>query len=397
MQEDEGELIEPECFYPIIPTVLINGSNGIAMGYSTFIPNHNPIDIVNWLKNKISGFELPELKPWYRGFSGSIEVIDRRTKQQKRKGRELARTDEHIINAESIIPDPDTPKVTEESSKSETSEDPDTSEESTDQPDFMKAILEFTEREFREAHGRPLYSLVTHGKFHTARNGKVNITELPIGRWTKPYHLWLENLRDEHKLLREVRNVSKSDVPGFELSGFQPVPSFKTLNLRSQIGMSNMVLLDTNNRPHRYDTAEAYLEVFYKNRLEKYGVRKEFILREWGKEMDDLQLKRRFIQTVVSGDLVVVSRPKNNIFEEMDGLELPHNLLSETSISKFTEDEIVILDNKIKDLEDNISKLEATTPEKLWLNELKEFEREYRKHYKLPSKGDKIQIKIKKK
>lgn len=401
IQEDEGEAIEPECFYPIIPTVLINGCNGIAMGYSTFIPNHNPIDIINWIKNKISGFELPELNPWYRGFSGSIDVIDRRTKQQKRKGRELARTDEHIVNMETCIPDPDippVPKISEmESEILEGSNEESESEEGCTQPDFMKEISECVDRDLREAHGRPLYSLVTKGKFHTARNGKVIITELPIGKWTHPYLVWLQLLRDEHKIIREIRDVSKSNIPGFELTGFQPVPSYKTLSLRSQIGMSNMVLLDKTNRPHHYDTVGDYLEVFYETRLEKYGVRKEYILREWGNKMEELQLKRRFIQVVVNKELIIENKSKTVIFEEMDRLELPRNLLADTPIVKLTEDEIAILDNKIGDLEKDIVTLDRTSPEKMWLNELKEFEREYRKYYKLPSKGDKIQIKIKRK
>lgn len=408
IQEDEGEEIEPECFYPIIPTVLINGCNGIATGYSTFIPNHNPIDIINWLKNKIEGKDLPELNPWYRGFSGSIEIIDRRSKKQKRKGRELARTDEHIINEENAIPDPDIPSIpfptlseitNEEKNDCEGSDGNGESEENgeSDQPDFMKEIFECVERNFREAKGRPLYSLVTKGKFHTARNGKVVITELPIGKWTHQYLVWLQLLRDEHKLIREIRDVSKSNIPGFELTGFQLVPSYKTLCLKSQIGMSNMVLLDKDSRPQRYDTVSDYMEVFYKTRLEKYGDRKEYILKEWNIKMGELELKRKFIRAVIDKELIIENKPKNIIFEEMDNMEIPRNLLSDTPIVKLTEDEIVNLNSKISDLEEDIIKLDHTTPEKLWLKELTEFEREYRKYYKVPSKGDKIQIKIKRK
>ena len=55
---DEGEDIEPETYYPIIPMQLINGALGIATGYSTFIPNHNPLDCVDWLRAKIMGTEI---------------------------------------------------------------------------------------------------------------------------------------------------------------------------------------------------------------------------------------------------------------------------------------------------------------------------------------------------
>jgi DNA gyrase/topoisomerase IV subunit A len=36
-KEEEGELIEPKYFLPIIPTVLLNGSSGIAVGFASNI------------------------------------------------------------------------------------------------------------------------------------------------------------------------------------------------------------------------------------------------------------------------------------------------------------------------------------------------------------------------
>ncbi len=40
------QLVEPVYFYPIIPMVLVNGSEGIGTGWSTFLPNYNPKEIV---------------------------------------------------------------------------------------------------------------------------------------------------------------------------------------------------------------------------------------------------------------------------------------------------------------------------------------------------------------
>ena len=393
LKEDEGEEIEPVSFYPILPTVLINGCNGIALAYSTFIPNHNPIDVINWLKAKIEGKSLPLLKPWYRGFSGSIEVIDRRTKTRKRRAKQLAVPEERV----SDIPDPEPPTIPSLSEFNDNEQDTITTseeEQNNDEPDFMKEIAEYV-RDYREERGRPLYSLITKGEFYTAKNGKVVITELPIGRWTHPYLKWLEKLRDEDKVIKDVRDVSKSDVPGFELTGFQPIPSYKSLQLKSQIGMSNMVLLDTENKPHRYDTVTDYLEVFYKFRLSKYEVRKAFILEDWSKKIHDLREKQRFIRAVVNKELIIESRSKEDVFRDMDEMGMEHALLTETQVVKLTEDEITKLEDKINVLQNDIETLEATSPEKLWLQELREFEREYRKYYKLPARGDKLRIKIK--
>mgnify|MGYP003332056836 CR=1 FL=1 len=43
---DDGVLIEPEYFYPILPTLLVNGTEGIGTGFSTSIPCYNPLKIV---------------------------------------------------------------------------------------------------------------------------------------------------------------------------------------------------------------------------------------------------------------------------------------------------------------------------------------------------------------
>ncbi|KAI9916196.1 hypothetical protein PsorP6_017912 [Peronosclerospora sorghi] len=70
--DEDGQSIEPEWYIPIIPMVLVNGSDGIGTGWSSSIPNYNPLDIIKSLKNKINGEEVPPLVPWYRGFTGHI-------------------------------------------------------------------------------------------------------------------------------------------------------------------------------------------------------------------------------------------------------------------------------------------------------------------------------------
>ena len=44
-QEDDGQIVEPLFFVPVIPFALVNGARGIGTGYSTSIPNFNPLDI----------------------------------------------------------------------------------------------------------------------------------------------------------------------------------------------------------------------------------------------------------------------------------------------------------------------------------------------------------------
>ena len=41
--DDDGTIVEPRWYCPIIPMVLVNGMIGIGTGFSTKIPQYNPL------------------------------------------------------------------------------------------------------------------------------------------------------------------------------------------------------------------------------------------------------------------------------------------------------------------------------------------------------------------
>lgn len=75
-KEDDGQSIEPEFYCPIIPLLLVNGSQGIGTGWSTFIPPHDPLDVLSYVRAKLDGEALPPIRPWVRGFKGEIKAKD---------------------------------------------------------------------------------------------------------------------------------------------------------------------------------------------------------------------------------------------------------------------------------------------------------------------------------
>ncbi|KAJ3107884.1 DNA topoisomerase 2 [Phlyctochytrium planicorne] len=70
---DDGQDIEPQWYLPILPMILVNGSDGIGTGWSSSIPNYNPRDIVENLYRMMDNQQPIPMTPWYRGFAGSIE------------------------------------------------------------------------------------------------------------------------------------------------------------------------------------------------------------------------------------------------------------------------------------------------------------------------------------
>lgn len=69
---EEGSQIEPQYFLPILPTVLLNGSSGIAVGFATNILNRNPLDLIHCCLKHLDGKEFTDPTPWINGYTGEV-------------------------------------------------------------------------------------------------------------------------------------------------------------------------------------------------------------------------------------------------------------------------------------------------------------------------------------
>ena len=69
---EEGSQIEPEYFLPIIPTVLLNGSSGIAVGFATNILNRHPVDLIECCLKHLDDKKFKDPIPWVYGYTGEV-------------------------------------------------------------------------------------------------------------------------------------------------------------------------------------------------------------------------------------------------------------------------------------------------------------------------------------
>ena len=76
---DDGKSIEPDYFVPVVPMVLVNGSEGIGTGFSSYVPPYNPSDIVENIQLALSGKPMKPINPWFKGFKGTITKSDETT------------------------------------------------------------------------------------------------------------------------------------------------------------------------------------------------------------------------------------------------------------------------------------------------------------------------------
>jgi len=71
-KEEEGEVIEPQFFLPIIPTVLLNGSSGIAVGFASNVLNRNVEQLIDSCIKILDGKKIKSIKPSYAEFTGEF-------------------------------------------------------------------------------------------------------------------------------------------------------------------------------------------------------------------------------------------------------------------------------------------------------------------------------------
>uniref|UniRef100_A0A8C5GUM1 DNA topoisomerase 2 n=1 Tax=Gouania willdenowi TaxID=441366 RepID=A0A8C5GUM1_GOUWI len=72
---DDNQRIEPEWYIPIIPTVLVNGSEGIGTGWATKIPNYDVRELISNIHRMLNGEEPLPMLPSYKNFKGTLDQV----------------------------------------------------------------------------------------------------------------------------------------------------------------------------------------------------------------------------------------------------------------------------------------------------------------------------------
>lgn len=326
--DDDGFKIEPEWYLPILPIVLINGVEGIATGYSTKIPQYNPIDIVNNIKLLIKGDAPSDMIPYYRGFTGEI-VED--GKNYKSIGK-YCQIDNKVV------------KITE----------------------LPIGVWTYTYQEYLE-------KLVIDPKKKTAkqclRSYNCNNTDTTVD---------IELVfPTEAALSKLMKNIDK-----FE----------QLFKLSTKINTTNMYLYSTDNTIKKYDNVCDILIDYYELRLQFYQKRKDYLLIKLKKELDILKAKIRFITEIMNDTIVIYKKSKDVIIKMLEKEKYPkfenssneftYDYLLDMKIVTFTKEKLDELKNNKKEKDTEYNELKSKDNKTLWLDDLKLFEKEYEKHLK---------------
>ena len=327
---DDGFLIEPEWYLPILPTVLVNGAEGIATGFSTKIPQYNPVDIVKNLKHLMKDEPMSKMEPYYRAFVGTI-TEDEFSSSFTTAGK-YEKIDEKTI------------RITE----------------------LPIGMWTYAYQEFLETL---IIDPKEQKKKQYLKNYINNNTDVSVN---------IDLIFPTKYDLNTVFN-NKTD---FE----------KTFKLNTRLNTTNMYLYSTDNTIKKYNQPTEILEEFYHIRLEYYQKRKDYLLEVLQKDLDIMASKVQFIEDVMNDVIVIFRQKKDVIIEQLEKHNYPtfklntdtatYNYLLDMKILTFSEEKLEALkeDRDIKQGE--LTDLQSKDKYDLWNDDLDEFMKELTKHNK---------------
>lgn len=378
-QYEDGSVIEPTWYGPILPMILVNGADGIGTGYSTTIEPCNPKDIVANIKRLIHNEKPKRMKPWYRHFTGSIDKID---------------DNKYVSRARYETIDEDTIHITDLPIGVWTDNykaflmnlvDQGNQQKTQTKKDAKEAKAEVKTKGKSKAAGKSkagskkskfLQKKAT--KSGTAKVAKKNTIGADIKTWSED----CTDIRISITITFQPKKLAQYKKNG---------TLEKSLKLVTPINLTNMHLFDHNGKIRKYESYNAILRSFYEVRLDMYQRRKDYLLGKFKNEMDILKWKLKFVEGVISDKIIVFKKKKAEIIKQLQILKFPeimackseanpsYNYLTSMAILKFSEEEVQDLRNQIKDKKEEIATLEAKTPDQIWEEELDDFMQDYEK------------------
>jgi DNA topoisomerase-2 len=355
--KDDGDVVEPIYYVPIIPMILVNGAKGIGTGFSTDIMSYNPLQIINklqlMLKNKDNDIEI---EPFYKDFKGTIEKIGNK---------------KYIIKGVYKKIDVNKIEITELPVGTWTQ----------DYKEFIESLID-----------------------QKGKNAKAIIKDYNDMSTDCNVNMIIEFYPGVLKTLLE----STKDISGNCTEQVNELE--KVLKLYTTHSTNNMHLFDNNEHLKKYETASEIIEEYYPIRYEFYIARKEHQLDKLKKELVILSNKARYIVETLDNKIDLRRKKNNEIIELLTKLKFdknpnqedqPYNYLIKMPMDSVSEESVskLLKDKEDKQQEYNI--LEKKSVETIWLEELEELKIEYMKllnsdkEKNVDKEKDKVNTKVK--
>jgi DNA topoisomerase-2 len=327
--DDDGQIVEPLFYAPIIPMILVNGTKGIGTGFSSSIMCYNPIDIISYLQNKLNNnYTDVEFLPYYEGFKGVI------TKLSPEK-------------------------------------------------------------------------VLIKGVYEKVGADMVRVTELPVGFWSDDFKQLLEDLiepgvdkegKKKLAIVKDYDDMCKDTTVDFTITFMKGKLDElenakgdhgcngleKVLKLYTTNSTTNMHLFNAEDKLKKYNSIQSIIDDYYDVRLNLYQVRKTHIIDVLEKELVLLDNKVRFIQENLDDTIDLRKKKKEVIIQILKDKDYAvinsdedYKYLIKMPMDSVTEENVNKLNNEKQTKELELITVKNITINQMWLNELNELKEVY--------------------
>ena len=334
---DDGDVVEPTFYIPILPMILINGALGIGTGWSSSIPCFNPLDIIecvkSWLENdgdiitedpetNTTFCTLPELTPWYRGFTGKIEFVK-----------------DKFVSYGLIDKDKDKVYVSELPVGMWT--------------DKFKEMCEdwLVDKKIKNFKNNSSYNKVNFTITESDDGFNCNIENIKLYSYLHVTNMVLFN---------EKEQIKKYTIEGIVDDFCKMRYSFYTKRKNHIISSLEKELMFAENKAR-------FIQEIMDNKLNIMNVEEDKVVSELEKRKYDKDFK----QTQTDDDETSVSGNKHG-----------YEYLLRLQVRTFTANKVKQLKDDITSINGKLRKVKSTTEKQMWLSDIEEFEKEYAKWLK---------------
>jgi len=326
---DDGTIVEPEFYVPIIPFALINGISGIGTGFSCSIEPYNPKQLIQYLKNKLrdQSNETIDFVPYYEGFKGSVRKIADNKFLVKGLYEKVA--DDKIRIVELPVGTWTMPYTT-----------------------FLETLMDGSSL---DKEGKKIPATI---KDFTSICTEVSVditVQFPKGR------------------IQELEaSVDANGCNALE----------KMMKLFTTVSTTNMHMFNSEFKLQKYTTIGEIIDDFYNVRMETYKYRKAAQVDALEKRLVRLSNKVRFIIENLSGSIDLRKKTADQVtalltgmkFDQIDGdfkylIKMPMDSVTQENVDAITKEKAQITHE--------LTELRATRLATIWLKELDVLESQY--------------------
>jgi DNA topoisomerase-2 len=330
---DDGTIVEPEYYVPILPFALINGISGIGTGFSCSIQPYNPKQIIQYLRNKLQNKAQnnTDFVPYYEGFRGQVRKITE-TKflikgLYEKIGEDKIRITELPIGTWTM------PYTT-----------------------FLESLVDGSV----DKAGKKIAPAI---KDFTSVSTEVTVDFTVV--------------LNKGALTELEAKVDANGCNGVE----------QLLDLYTTVSTTNMYMFNAECKLHKYVDVPEIIDEFYGVRISTYHKRKVAQVAAMEQKLVKLSNRARYIQETLKGTIdlrrktaaQVTSLLTDMKFAEYEG---DFKYLIKMPMDSVTEENVATIMKEKTDTEAELAKLKATTLEQMWLAELDQLELKY-DYYKL--------------